>query len=300
MDVSRRKFFKICAGGMAGTTAAALGFAPKMALAQARNFKLLRAKEIRNTCTYCSVGCGLLMYSLGDGAKNAKEAIYHIEGDPDHPVSRGALCPKGAGLLDYVHSENRLRYPQYRAPGSDKWQRISWDEAFNRIARLMKADRDANFIEKNEQTIKNPLLHDFFAWYGGPLDTANMPNVESLFNREKNVIKTISQNESCVIVGRLANEILKNKKHTFNVFVSADENTEAERISERDNLSVNDALKKVRKVNRERADHCKYFTSSEWGNADNYDLCIKSDTFGCDESTKIIEELFRKKFPKFK
>lgn len=97
MDVSRRHFFKICAGGMAGTTAAMLGFAPKMALAQARNYKLLRAKEIRNTCTYCSVGCGLLMYSLGDGAKNAKEAIYHIEGDPDHPVSRGALCPKGRG-----------------------------------------------------------------------------------------------------------------------------------------------------------------------------------------------------------
>ena len=79
MDVSRRQFFKICAGGMAGTTAAMLGFAPKMALAQARNYKLLRAKEIRNTCTYCSVGCGLLMYSLGDGAKNAREAIYHIE-----------------------------------------------------------------------------------------------------------------------------------------------------------------------------------------------------------------------------
>ncbi len=125
MDVSRRKFFKICAGGMAGTTAAALGFAPKMALAQARNFKLLRAKEIRNTCTYCSVGCGLLMYSLGDGAKNAKEAIYHIEGDPDHPVSRGALCPKGAGLLDFIHSESRLKFPEYRAPGSDKWQQIS-------------------------------------------------------------------------------------------------------------------------------------------------------------------------------
>ncbi len=63
MDVSRRQFFKICAGGMAGTTVAALGFAPKQALAQARNYKLLRAKEIRNTCTYCSVGCGLLMYS---------------------------------------------------------------------------------------------------------------------------------------------------------------------------------------------------------------------------------------------
>jgi len=154
MNVNRRQFFRICAGGMAGTTVAALGFAPKMALAQTRNYKLLRAKETRNSCTYCSVGCGLLMYSLGDGAKNAREAIYHIEGDPDHPVSRGALCPKGAGLLDYVHSENRLRYPEYRAPGSNKWQRISWDEAFNRIARLMKADRDAHFVETNDAGVK--------------------------------------------------------------------------------------------------------------------------------------------------
>ncbi|GAB52595.1 formate dehydrogenase N alpha subunit [Atlantibacter hermannii NBRC 105704] len=89
------------------------------------------------------------MYSLGDGALNAKSSLFHVEGDPDHPVSRGALCPKGAGLLDYVHSEGRLRYPEYRAPGSDKWQRISWEDAFDRITRLMKEDRDANFIERN-------------------------------------------------------------------------------------------------------------------------------------------------------
>lgn len=151
MDVSRRQFFKICAGGMAGTTVAALGFAPKTALAEVREFKLLRSRETRNTCTYCSVGCGLLIYSLGDGSKNARSAITHIEGDPDHPVSRGALCPKGAGLLDYVHSDNRLRYPEYRAPGASKWQRISWEEATTRIARLMKQDRDSNFIEKDSQ-----------------------------------------------------------------------------------------------------------------------------------------------------
>lgn len=95
MQVSRRQFFKICAGGMAGTTVAALGFSPAVALAETRQYKLLRARETRNTCTYCSVGCGLLMYSLGDGAKNAKESIFHIEGDPDHPVNRGALCRKG-------------------------------------------------------------------------------------------------------------------------------------------------------------------------------------------------------------
>ncbi|MDX5629180.1 MULTISPECIES: formate dehydrogenase-N subunit alpha [unclassified Brenneria] len=149
MQVSRRQFFRICAGGMAGTTVTALGFSPAVALAETRQYKLLRAKETRNNCTYCSVGCGILMYSLGDGAKNAKPSIFHIEGDPDHPVSRGSLCPKGAGLIDFIHSDQRLKYPEYRAPGSDKWQRISWTEAFDRIARLMKADRDANFVEKN-------------------------------------------------------------------------------------------------------------------------------------------------------
>ena len=87
MQVSRRQFFKICAGGMAGTTAAALGFAPSVALAETRQYKLLRTRDTRNTCTYCSVGCGLLMYSLGDGAKNAKASIFHIEGDPDHPAA---------------------------------------------------------------------------------------------------------------------------------------------------------------------------------------------------------------------
>ncbi|WP_288876308.1 formate dehydrogenase-N subunit alpha [uncultured Kosakonia sp.] len=154
MELNRRQFFRICAGGMAGTTVASLGFLSSFSVhAETRQYKLLKAKETRNNCTYCSVGCGMLMYSLGDNAKNVNEAIYHIEGDADHPVSRGSLCPKGAGVLDYIHSENRLRYPQYRAPGSNQWQRISWDDAIERIARLMKKDRDENFIEKNAQGV---------------------------------------------------------------------------------------------------------------------------------------------------
>ncbi|MFT0212595.1 formate dehydrogenase-N subunit alpha [Pseudomonas sp. F1_0610] len=154
MQMNRRQFFKLCTAGAAGVTAATLGFAPSLAqAAQVRQYKLLRAKETRNNCTYCSVGCGILMYSLGDGARNAKPRIFHIEGDPDHPVSRGSLCPKGAGLIDYIHSDQRLQYPEYRAPGSDKWQRITWENAIKRIARLIKDDRDANFIEKNEQGV---------------------------------------------------------------------------------------------------------------------------------------------------
>lgn len=151
MNVGRRQFIKLCGAGAVGTTAIALGFSPTLAHAsQSRQYKLLRAKETRNNCTYCSVGCGLLLYSLGDGAKNAHPSIFHIEGDPDHPVSRGSLCPKGAGLLDFIHSDNRTQYPEYRAPGSNEWKRISWDDAFTRIARLMKDDRDANFEEKTK------------------------------------------------------------------------------------------------------------------------------------------------------
>lgn len=145
MQLTRRQFFKVCAGGVGTSSLALLGFAPDEALAEVREFKLARATETRNTCPYCSVACGLLIYTLGDNAKNARGTITHIEGDPDHPVNRGTLCPKGAALMDFVNSPDRNKVPLYRSPGSKEWQRISWDDAFGRIARLMKNDRDRNF-----------------------------------------------------------------------------------------------------------------------------------------------------------
>jgi formate dehydrogenase major subunit len=165
MQLNRRQFFKVCAASVGSSSLAMLGFAPADALAEAREFKLSRANETRSTCPYCSVGCGLLIYSLGDLSKNAKSEIIHIEGDPDHPVNRGTLCPKGAGLLDFVHSESRLKYPEYRAPGGKGWQRITWDDAFNRIAQLMKDDRDKNFIAKNDkgETVNRWISTGFLA-----------------------------------------------------------------------------------------------------------------------------------------
>lgn len=149
MDMNRRHFFRVSGAGLVGSSLVALGFSPTAALAEARNFKLARATETRNTCPYCSVGCGILMYSLGDKAKNVVSDIIHIEGDPDHPVNRGTLCPKGAGLLDFVHSPNRLKWPEIREPGALEWKRVSWDDAMTRLVKLMKADRDANFIPTN-------------------------------------------------------------------------------------------------------------------------------------------------------
>jgi len=147
-DVTRREFFKITGATLAGSSLALLGFSPGAALAEVREFKLSRATETRNTCPYCSVACGLIMYSLGDRAKNARSSIFHIEGDPDHPVNRGTLCPKGAGLIDFIHSPSRLLHPQYRRPGGTEWEPITWDDALDKIAKLMKADRDANFVAK--------------------------------------------------------------------------------------------------------------------------------------------------------
>ncbi len=150
MNLSRRQFFKICAGSLGGSSLALMGFSPGVALAEVRAFKLARATETRNTCPYCSVGCGILMYGLGDRAKNARASVYHIEGDPDHPVNRGTLCPKGAGLLDFVHSDSRLRHPEVREAGTNEWKRISWDEAFTRIAKHVKSDRDKNFVVRTD------------------------------------------------------------------------------------------------------------------------------------------------------
>ena len=150
MDMHRRQFFRVSAAGLVGSSLVAMGFSPAAALAETRAFKLASATVTRSICPYCSVSCGMLIYKLGDGAKNAKNHVIHVEGDPDNPVSRGSLCPKGAGLLDFVHSPGRLKYPEVREAGSDQWKRISWHEAIERVAKHIKADRDANLLEKND------------------------------------------------------------------------------------------------------------------------------------------------------
>ena len=151
IELSRRRFLQSAGAGVVGTSLGAFGFGDvESAYAEMiRPFKLAGTKETRNTCPYCSVACGVIMYSQGDRAKGEKAKIVHIEGDPDHPTNRGTLCPKGAGLLDFVHSETRLQYPMVRKPGASKFERVTWDQALDRVARLLKDDRDKNFIAKN-------------------------------------------------------------------------------------------------------------------------------------------------------
>ena len=154
MAVTRRQFMKVSAAGLAASSVGALGFidAGDALAAGVRPFKLEKATETRNTCPYCAVSCGVLVYSVAD-ARDGKAKVIHIEGDSDNPINRGTLCPRGAASLGFVHSVNRLQYPMHRKPGSDKFERVSWDFAMDRIAKLAKEDRDKNFVAKNRDGV---------------------------------------------------------------------------------------------------------------------------------------------------
>ena len=150
IDLSRRSFLRLAGAGVAATSLGAMGFGTAEAaeLAHVRDFKLAAMTETRNTCPYCSVACGIIVYAAP--GEDGKRRVMHIEGDADHPVNRGTLCPKGAALKDFVNAETRLTQPMIRKPGATAFEPISWDDALDRIARAMKDDRDANFLATNE------------------------------------------------------------------------------------------------------------------------------------------------------
>src|SRR6202041_2962276 len=96
MELSRRTFLRGALVGGAGISL--LGFDLKPAVAQLKELKIARATETRSTCPYCAVGCGVLIYTIGDKAKNVTPQGIHVQGDPDHPTNPGTLCPKGSSL----------------------------------------------------------------------------------------------------------------------------------------------------------------------------------------------------------
>ena len=143
---TRRGFLQT---GAAGLTL--LGFSLEKAQAEARSLKISRTTETRSTCPYCSVSCGVIIHTEGDKARNAKPFVVHVEGDADHPINQGSLCPKGITLKNNIVNERRLTKVLYRAPGSAEFLEKDWDFAINRIAHLVKETRDKTLIEKDEK-----------------------------------------------------------------------------------------------------------------------------------------------------
>ena len=171
MSPTRRDFLKLTTIG--GAAATLFGFDLKPADAQLRTLKIARANETRSTCPYCSVSCGVIIYTIGDRAKNDTPQVVHVEGDPDHPINRGTLCPKGSSLEQDILNERRLLKPQVRRPGGTDWEDISWDDAIEEIGQKIKKTRDETFIEKDAKgnTVNRC---ESIAFIGGCTDTNEM------------------------------------------------------------------------------------------------------------------------------
>ena len=168
MELSRRNFLKTGVAGGAALTL--LGFDAKPVLAQTEALKISRTTETRSTCPYCSVSCGVIIHTIGDKAKNVTPQVVHVEGDPDHPINRGTLCPKGASLQQDISNPRRLTKPQVRRPGGTDWEDITWDQAIDEIAKATKKTRDATFLETdtNGKTVNRC---EGIAFTGGCTDT---------------------------------------------------------------------------------------------------------------------------------
>ena len=147
MHTSRREFLKGATTG--GVALSVLGFDLTAAMAQVRELKIARTTETRSTCPYCSVSCGVIIHTLGDRSRNVTPTVVHVEGDPDHPINQGTLCPKGITLKQNIVNDRRLTKVLYRAPGTRAWQEKPWDWAVDRIARLVKDARDRDLIERD-------------------------------------------------------------------------------------------------------------------------------------------------------
>ncbi|MFI6504724.1 hypothetical protein [Nonomuraea typhae] len=145
MEVNRREFLGIGAAGALGGTV--LGFDLTGAVEVKQRLRIEGAAVSRSVCPYCAVGCALLAYTRK--AADGHVELLQIEGDPDSPVNEGTLCPKGATALELAVSRRRVPHPLYRAPGATEWKRVSWEFALDKMARNIKAARDATFVTRD-------------------------------------------------------------------------------------------------------------------------------------------------------
>lgn len=150
MKVSRRAF--LGAGGLMGLFG--VNVAPANAWADTKAPTVTRGRLTTTICPYCAVGCSAIVTSE---QKDGRWVVTDVEGDPDHPINEGTLCPKGASLYQMANGETRLREVLYRAPGATRFERKDWDWAAKAIARRIKDTRDATFQPADEKG--RPLNH---------------------------------------------------------------------------------------------------------------------------------------------
>lgn len=140
------------------------------------------------------------------------------------------------------------------------------------------------YIENNEQQ-RESLSTLNSGYYGG------LNNSDELFLKESEVIKDIAKKESCVIVGRCADFILKDKKNVIKVFIYSDMKDKIKRVTEIYGLPKKEAEKEIKRINKLRANHYKFYTDKEWRDSENYDISINSDTLGVEKTAELVCQL---------
>ena len=166
-QLSRRQFLKASAASLAPGTAlgslAGLGATLAPATARAQQLRIKEAKATPTVCPYCSVGCGMIVHTIGND-------IVNIEGDKRSPHNEGCLCPKGAATYQLLKNPNRATRVLHRKPGATKWEEVELDWAMDRIAQLVKKTRDDTFIERlDDGTLVNQTT-GIFSLGGATLD----------------------------------------------------------------------------------------------------------------------------------
>ena len=147
-----------------------------------------------------------------------------------------------------------------------------------------KTGLSTEYIEDNEQ--KRNILDSLNNGY-----YYNLTNSDELFVEESDLIKELANNESCVIIGRCSDFILKDNKDVINIFVYSTMDNKINRAVERYGLNKKSAEKEIKKIDKLRSNHYKHYTGKTWGNSENYDLCINSDTFGVEKAADMICEI---------
>ena len=162
------------------------------------------------------------------------------------------------------------------------------------ILRLASEDSGISmglFGEADEKLKKNPLISLFKNVYDGdliPPDSEGFVSDKNLFNYQAKIIKQLAERESCVIVGRCADFVLKDYPNVMSVFVHADESFCFDRANERNSMSRREMEKYIAKVDKYRGDYYKYYTGQDWYDARNYDLCLNSGKLGFEKCKEEI------------
>ena len=144
------------------------------------------------------------------------------------------------------------------------------------------------YIENNEQRRK--VLESLNnGYYSG------LTNADELFIRESELIKEVSQKESCVIVGRCADFILKDNKNVIKIFVDSSMENKVKRATTYYHLNNENAKKEISRINKLRANHYKYYTEKDWNDPSNYDICINSDSLGVENCVDLICKIYNEK-----